>query len=323
LNKDQAPKTSRAASGAGASSRPQSTESEELLPGEMRRHKPPKEAVEAAFQRFQTIAAEVDAAEHQAESRPGTEGDSCPSCGHKNRPGNRFCAMCGSTLTPGAPQAVAHASEPNVPQPPPDPQESAPREPVASGPHHHHHHYHYHYFPGGVEGGRRFVPGPRDSEKAAVLPPASKSEPHHSRAETAVRRLTQDWVIACNTRHLEDVLELYGADGIVYRSNQPSVRASAALREFFVTALDAGLGEVTMEAARVEIAGDMAYEVGKFSALVPGAGGKRREERGKYVRVLAKDAEGDWKISVDCWSSDLTLAAEEPARPAPAPARRP
>jgi len=163
-------------------------------------------------------------------------------------------------------------------------------------------------------------PSSGDPEKTAVLPAAAKSE-NYGRAETAVRRLSQDWAIACNTRHLEDVLDLYGADAIMYRSNQPAVRGPAALREFFVAALDAGLGEAALETARVEIAADMAYEAGKFTALVPGVGGKRREERGKYVRVFSKDAEGDWKITLDCWASDLTLGVEEPAKPAPPPRR--
>jgi uncharacterized protein (TIGR02246 family) len=164
------------------------------------------------------------------------------------------------------------------------------------------------------------VPSSGETEKTVVLPSAVRSE-NYSRAESAVRRLSQDWAIACNTRHLEDVLDLYAGDAIMYRSNQPAVRGPAALREFFVAALDAGLGEAALEAARVEIAGEMAYEAGKFTALVPSIGGKRREERGKYVRVFSKDADGNWKITVDCWSSDLTLGVEEPAKPAPQPRR--
>jgi len=311
LNKDQPPKSSRAAA--------EAADVEELLPGEIRRRKPPKEAVEAAFQRFQNIAAEVDAADNVADSSTLPDGDACPSCGHKNRPGNRFCAMCGSTLAV-AQQGPGHDSQASTPKP----QQALPQgvpEPPKAGAHRHHHHYHYHYFPAGAEGARRFIPGSRDSEKPAPVPAAPKGE-HYSRAETLVRRLTQDWVIACNTKHLEDVLDLYSADAIVYRSNQPAVKASGALREFFVAALDAGLGEVAMEAARVEVSDDMAYEAGKFTALLPGVSGKRREERGKYVRILSKDADGDWKISVDCWSSDLTLAAEEPAKPQPGPPRR-
>jgi len=67
-------------------------------------------------------------------------------------------------------------------------------------------------------------------------------------------------------------------------------------------------GEVDMEALRVEIAGDLAYEAGRFKALVPSAVGKRREERGKYLWVCQRQTGGEWKIAADCWSSDLTLS---------------
>ena len=129
-----------------------------------------------------------------------------------------------------------------------------------------------------------------------------------SRAEAAVRRVTQEWVLACNTKHLDDVLELYAADAVVLRSNLPPLRGAAAVREFFYGALDTGLGEVEMEPLRVDIVGELAYEAGRFKALVPGAVGKRREERGKYLWVCQRHPGGEWKVVADCWSSDLTLS---------------
>jgi uncharacterized protein (TIGR02246 family) len=135
-----------------------------------------------------------------------------------------------------------------------------------------------------------------------------------SRAEAAVRKLSQDWVQACNTKQLDDLVELYVADALVLRSNVPAVRGTAAIREFFFGVLDAGLGEVELEPLRVELFGDLAYEAGRCQMLVPVAMGKRREERGKYLVILNRQAGGEWKIVADCWSSDLSLGiASEPA----------
>jgi ketosteroid isomerase-like protein len=97
----------------------------------------------------------------------------------------------------------------------------------------------------------------------------------------------------------------------VLRSNYPPVRGAAAVREFFFGALEAGLGEVEVEPLRVEVVGDMAYEAGRCKALVPGATGKRREERGKYLWVCARQSGGEWKLAADCWSSDLSLTMLE------------
>jgi ketosteroid isomerase-like protein len=67
-----------------------------------------------------------------------------------------------------------------------------------------------------------------------------------------------------------------------------------------------------MEALRVELLGDVAYQAGRCKMLVPVVVGKRREERGKYVIVFAKEKSGQWKAVVDCWSSDLGLNVAEP-----------
>ncbi len=137
-----------------------------------------------------------------------------------------------------------------------------------------------------------------------------------SRAEAAVRRITQEWVLACNTRHLDDLLDLYVSDAMVLRSNYPPIRGAAAVREFFFGALDSGLGEVEVEPLRVDIVGDFAYEAGRCKALSPSSTGKRREERGKYLWVFARQANGEWKLAADCWSSDLTLTNQESDVPA-------
>ena len=90
-----------------------------------------------------------------------------------------------------------------------------------------------------------------------------------SRSEAAVRKLTQDWALACNNKQLDDLVDLYGADAVVLRPNVPPVRGTAAIREFFFSVLDAGLGEVEMDTLRVEIFGDLAYEAGRCQMLVP------------------------------------------------------
>jgi uncharacterized protein (TIGR02246 family) len=190
--------------------------------------------------------------------------------------------------------------------------------PPAAGQHYYHHHYHHHYFASSDES----VPNPvleqRASSAVSVARDASKvrapSGTGLSRAETALRKLAQDWALACNTKHLDDLVDLYTPDAIVLRPNVPPVRSTPAIREFFFSVLEAGLGEVELEPLRVEVFGEIAYEVGRCTMLAPTAQGKRREERGKYVILAARQA-GEWKILVDCWSTDLSLAVG--AEPSP------
>jgi len=248
---------------------------------------PGEESVAATFEVMQRFALETD-------SEAGSQimsSNTCRVCGSSNREDNRFCANCGVPLT----VSVAEQKETASDQSPPP------------GQHHYHHHYHHHYFsadgmspPAPVAG----VPASsRDSHLRAPSGGASLT-----RSETAVRKLTQDWVLACNGKHLDDLVSLYVADGLILRSNIPLVRGTSAIREFFFSILDAGLSDVEFEPLRLEVFGDIAYEAGRFNVLVPVAMGKRREERGKYMILAARQA-GDWKIVTDCWSSDLNLGS--------------
>ena len=308
------------------------------LTPEMRRSAPATDAIAAALEAAQRLASETDAetaAEDSAEGSPGAGLTViCSVCGYRNRSGNKFCGKCGVAVADSGEYDAGFASaqgrrssraialhpnpfldpepEPEAEsrfEPEPEPRSVAPRY---GGPemHHYHHHYHHHYIPGAGEGGAPRSGGDpsRESEK---LRPSAALRGDMSRAEAAVRRITQEWVLACNTKHLDDLLDLYVGDALVLRSNYPPVRGASAVREFFFGALDSGLGEVEIEPLRLEVAGDMAYEAGRCKALVPSASGKRREERGKYLWVCARQSNGEWKLAVDCWSSDLSLTVLE------------
>ena len=308
-----------------ASFSPESSEDfyQKLKP-EMRRPKPSQDAMAAALEVVQRLAAHADvddatAEEFEEESAGESPVRLCSVCGYRNRVGNKFCGMCGLPVEAAQePEADRLSQDEKMPAAMiPQRNRQAERAPVpprgaiTGETHHYHHHYHHHYFPAGHDGGggRSVAEVPRETDKprsSAVLRSESMS-----RAEAAVRRIGQEWVLACNTKHLDDLLELYTADAIVLRSNCPPVRGGAAIREFFFGALDAGLGEVEVDPIRMEVAGDMAYEGGRCKALVPGAPGKRREERGKYLWVFARQSNGEWKLASDCWSSDLTLSTAE------------
>jgi ketosteroid isomerase-like protein len=260
--------------------------------------KPGNEAIAAALHAVQRLTSQVDADASVSAMAEAIETRTCLSCGSQNPADNRFCAICGVPQQDAPPEALQTATAPNL-------RPAAP----AAGQHHYHHHYHHHYFaspeggvalPGSEPRATSGAPVARDVQKRSQLGGTSLN-----RAESAVRKLTQDWALACNSKQLDDLVGLYAVDAIVLRPNVPPIRGSAGIREFFFGLLDAGFGEVEMEPLRTEVFGDIAYEAGRCKMLVPVAG-KRREERGKYLFTLARQA-GDWKVLADCWTSDLSL----------------
>src|SRR5207248_4364791 len=195
---------------------------------DLKHPRPGQEAVSAAFQAIQRLALEVDAEALGAEQ---SQRPTCGSCGADNRVGNRFCSSCGVPLQTATVEGIEvspQALPPALPQ----------------GDHHYHHHYHHHYFsstdgPGAppVAETRPSIAGPRVRPAVGGL----------SRGEVAVRQLTQDWALACNSKHIDDLIGLYTVDATVMRPNCPAVRGASGIREFFCGLLEAGLGDVELE----------------------------------------------------------------------------
>jgi ketosteroid isomerase-like protein len=275
------------------------------LQSDMRRPDLSQEAISAAFQAIQKLALDTDseeAADATVPSAARASGSVCEACQAPNPSASRFCSACGAALSLAPSTDVQPASTPVTAQP---------------GDHHYHHHYHHHYFPAANGVPQSMVPPSLAPEARPIVGPVGvrdASRPRSpqpgtpmSRAETAVRKISRNWAQACNTKQLDDLVELYAADALVLRPNFPPVRGTAAIREFFFAALDSGLGEAEMEPLRVELFGDVAFEAGRCKTLVPTPAGKRREERGKYLLVMLREPGGDWKTIADCWNNDLSL----------------
>jgi len=271
------------------------------LPGNFRWPKPNAEAVAAAVEAIHRMSGGSVAHDLASDGEPEPSGDACSGCGGPLPAGARFCVWCGIPTQSIAGDAVG-------------------------GPHHIHHHYH-HFVPGPGVSGHAATSGAAaaDAEPSAPSIPRGRAPSvtqtqlaagtsTGGRAEVAARRVVQDWAHACNTKHIDDLLELYAADATLIRSSVPPIRSLPAIREFLISLLEAGLGDVEMESLRVEMMGDIALDLGRCKMLVPVAMGKRREERGKYLVVLVRQPAGTWKILADCWSADLAVSAPpEPA----------
>jgi ketosteroid isomerase-like protein len=257
------------------------------LPGSFRWPKPNAEAVAAAVEAIHRISGSAAAQDLAAAGAADQPGNACSECGGSLPAGARFCVWCG------------------VPKEPTTADAAAPQHSHAQ--HHVHHHYHHlvpsHGMTSGAPAAESQSSGPRGRA------PGSAGNSTGGRAEAGARQVVQDWAQACNTKHIDDLLELYTADATLIRSSVPPVRSLPAIREFLVSLLEAGLGDVEMESLRVEVMGEIALDLGRCKMLVPVAMGKRREERGKYLIVLVRQPVGTWKILADCWSADLAVSA--------------
>ena len=259
------------------------------LPSNFPWPKPNAEAVAAAVEAIHRMSGSAAAQGQAAADDAEPTGNACFECGGSLPAGARFCVWCGLPKEPAAGDTTAHLHS------------------RAGTQHHVHHHYHHAVPSPGAASGAPSAESRSSAPRGRT--PGSAGVSTGGRAEAGARQVVQDWAQACNTKHIDDLIELYAADATLIRSSVPPVRSLAAIREFLVSLLEAGLGDVEMESLRVEVMGEVALDLGRCKMLVPVAMGKRREERGKYLVVLVRQPAGTWKILADCWSADLAVSA--------------
>ena len=107
-------------------------------------------------------------------------------------------------------------------------------------------------------------------------------------------------------KELEKLLSYFADDVIVQGPNMPQLQGMDALREFYKGFLPT-LVTIKGESSHIEVAssGDMAWDIGYNKAEYKGPEGNFKDQ-GKYFCTWKK-INGDWKIAVIAFSSDLAL----------------
>jgi len=131
-------------------------------------------------------------------------------------------------------------------------------------------------------------------------------------AESAIRDLTQDFCTAFNTGNYDQAAALFTVDGMFMFPHRESCQGTKQVERALRNLGDLGFQNLRLETLRVDVAGEMAIEIGRYAVNIRIAGSDRSDS-GKYLRAWHRL--GAWLISADCWSSSIPIG--EPARPSP------
>jgi ketosteroid isomerase-like protein len=120
-------------------------------------------------------------------------------------------------------------------------------------------------------------------------------------AASAIRALSDSFVRHFNAADADQLVQaFYTEDARLLPPNHPMITGRSQIREAFREFLQAGMGGLTIEDYEIEVAGsgDLAYGFGTFSLARPAP------DRGKFVEVYRRQADGSWKCIADMFSSD-------------------
>ena len=124
--------------------------------------------------------------------------------------------------------------------------------------------------------------------------------------QSAIRGLTQDFATAFNTGNYDQAAALFTADGLLMPPQREGVQGQKPIELMLRRLGEAGYQNLRLETIRVEESGDMAVEIGRYTAAVQQANGTTVAERGKFVQTWRRL--GIWRMAANCWNSDLPAA---------------
>jgi len=126
--------------------------------------------------------------------------------------------------------------------------------------------------------------------------------------EAALRKLDDEWSKAAgSSRDVEKTVSYYSDDALVMPPNIPTLTGKEPIRALWKSMLGSPSFSGGWQATKVEVArsGDMAYVSGNYEFKETDAGGKPITDKGKYLEIWKKQADGSWKCVADMFNSDL------------------
>lgn len=129
------------------------------------------------------------------------------------------------------------------------------------------------------------------------------------KVEALISKTGQEWAQHWNAGDLEGLIQAFATDAVYMPPHHAAIHGRDAIREYLKTPLKHGVNDLTYEVTFIKHSGELAYDVGRYSMSLPRPEGGRRQDHGKYLTVWRRQADGQWKIVADTFSSDLPPGA--------------
>ena len=136
-----------------------------------------------------------------------------------------------------------------------------------------------------------------------------------TKTEQALRDADAAWSKAAGSKDLDKTVSYYSADAIVLPPNAPIATTKEEIKKIWQDMLASPGLVISWKATKVEVAksGDLGFVSGTYELTMNDATGKPATDKGKYVEVWEKQANGKWKCGTDTWNSDMPASPPAPA----------
>jgi uncharacterized protein (TIGR02246 family) len=128
----------------------------------------------------------------------------------------------------------------------------------------------------------------------------------------AVQDIEAAWVKDIATKDVDKVVSYFADDGSELLPNMPVISGRENIKGAWKQFMADPNFALTSQSSRAEASkgGDLVYTVGAYSMTMSAPRGKKPvSDKGKYLTVFRKQADGSWKVVADMSSSDLPAAS--------------
>lgn len=135
----------------------------------------------------------------------------------------------------------------------------------------------------------------------------AKDSPPANAATASVSELGQmnrDFAAAINAKDAAKAASYYTEDAILIPPGEPIVRGRAAIEAYWKGAIEqGGVRDASVETIDAANSGDSGYEIGTFTLTVNGPNGQPVQDKGRYVELLKRGADGVWYATLGMWNA--------------------
>jgi len=130
-------------------------------------------------------------------------------------------------------------------------------------------------------------------------------------SEESVRQAISDvrtkYMEAYNRGDAASVVAFFTEDAKLLPPDTTMVSGKQGIQAFYAP-VGAGVSSgLTLESMELQHGGDLAYDMGTYSVKIQPAGGQLMEEKGKYVAILRRQADGSWKLTTSIWNHNMPM----------------
>ena len=118
----------------------------------------------------------------------------------------------------------------------------------------------------------------------------------------AVLDIARAWEKCANARDARGIADLYTETATLLPPGMPTITGRQNIQGFWQGFFDAGASDAKLKSIKISSSGDLAYEVGEYSAMMPQPSGGTALGSGKYLVVFERQQDGHLKMAADMFS---------------------